>query len=336
MASATESRSDNVHDHDEDQFPGPHKRKAIVPDTDSIPAEKRHCLSAVRRHGQLDAVAPMSLNDSMLAESRTRLYVHPIAWTDRQLELLRVGFDGVKTLGRQYMGDQAILDTTCAPKLTGLPWDSDSTLRATENLFSLNLGLQKSAMADLLRSFGLRTEGCEPCRRIEMRFRGQIACQLDVEGLWRAKAGDRMMIYTNFDAISELRKKWVHGKKGTTSRNGVGLEVKRKKERALKPKKAHKDPYIWSLLIALAQAQRKLEPDVQRWRVLLLAIPGIGAQRLYCYECWVPAQLLKKLDEPSSEVACPQVTVSIIKMSLTRPREAARCLWEELHENELC
>lgn len=176
----------------------------------------------------------------------------------------------------------------------------------------------------------------EPCRQIEMQFKGRFACQLKVEGVWRAKAGNRMIIYTNFDAIIELRHKWVHGKRCATGRDGAGLEVRRKKEKALKPKNAHEDPYILSLLIALAQTQRKLEPEAQRWKVLLLGIPGIGARRLYCYQGCVPAQLLERLDDSSSESVYSSFTIGIVKTSLSRPQEAARCLWEVLHENEIC
>ncbi|KAM3497298.1 hypothetical protein MY10362_009346 [Beauveria mimosiformis] len=335
MASITTPRPEDLSDHHGTIFSDLCKRKSATSEADTS-APKRHCAGSVQRDESPNVLVHTSLNAAMRAERTSRLYVHPIAWTERHLQLLSVNFDCVKKLSRQCIGDQSAV-TRDESRATVLPWNADDSLRAVEHLVASNVDLQRSTLTDLLRSYGMRsTEGSEPCRRINMLFRRQTACHLKTEGIWQAKAGNRMMAYINFDTISELRHKWVHGRHGAAGRNAAGLELKRKREKALKPKKAHEDPYIFSLLIALAQAQRRLDPEAERWEVHLLAIPGIKARRLYYYKGSVPAQLLKRLDEPSSEVACPEVVISIVKISLRRPREAARGLWEELHENEFC
>ncbi|KAM3509556.1 hypothetical protein MY10362_000550 [Beauveria mimosiformis] len=122
---------------------------------------------------------------------------------------------------------------------------------------------------------------------------------------------------------------------GVSRRPGAGLALKRLKFKALQPSRADQDPYIWALLIALAQAHKKLAPDAPRWKVLLLAGPGPGARQLYCYQGWVPAPLLRRLDELSAKVACPAVAIRVSTISLEAPRDAARCIWEVLHEAEL-
>ncbi|KAM3523879.1 hypothetical protein NHJ13051_004856 [Beauveria bassiana] len=86
-----------------------------------------------------------------------------------------------------------------------------------------------------------------------------------------------------------------------------------KKEKALQPTIAFQDPYICSLLIA---AHRRSSPEAPGWKVLLLAVGGVGALRLYCYQSWVPAAFLRKLDEPSTAVACPDVVIRISTISL--------------------
>ncbi|OAA41197.1 hypothetical protein BBO_05733 [Beauveria brongniartii RCEF 3172] len=185
-------------------------------------------------------------------------------------------------------------------------------------------------MAALLHSFGLTRTGHRD--KIEMQFRGETVCYLRVQDVWATKAGDRMMICTNFKAIYAARLNWVYG---VSRRPGAGLALKRLKFKALQPSRADRDPYIWALLIALAQAHKKLAPDAPRWKILLLACPGPGVRQLYCYQGWVPAPLLRKLDEPSAEVACPAVAIRVSTISLEAPRDAARCIWEMLHEAEL-
>ncbi|KAM3458606.1 hypothetical protein MY3296_000364 [Beauveria thailandica] len=304
----TAAQSEFVADHDEAKFPvSSFKRNAVaVPDTVTAPAAKRHC-ARVARHDQRGScnAALMSLDGAMRADCRRRLYVHPIAWTPHHLELLGVHFHKSKPLRRQRVGDaQAGSDAKDEQARTaGFPWDVEDSLRAIECMVGWGKDLQRIAMTALLRSFGLSRLG--DWGRIEMQFRGETVCRL------------------------EARHKWVHGGKGRGGQNyGAGLVVRRKKEKALQPIRAYRDPYICSLLIALAQAHRKLAPDAPCWKVLLLAVPGVGAQQLYCYQGWVPAALLRRLDEPSATVACLDVAIRISTISLMTPRNAARRVWE--------
>lgn len=136
---------------------GSHKRKAAVCDAKTNPPPKRHRVGDMQRD-RCNAFMQTSLDALIRAESKSRLYVHPIAWTGRHLQLLGVSFDSVKKLGCHCMDDQTGPDTRGVTKLTVSPWGGESSLRATENLSAMNVGLQRLAMADLLRSYGLRTE----------------------------------------------------------------------------------------------------------------------------------------------------------------------------------
>ncbi|OAA38253.1 hypothetical protein BBO_07262 [Beauveria brongniartii RCEF 3172] len=151
------------------------------------------------------------------------------------------------------------------------------------------------------------------------------------------------MVSTNFDSISESRHRWVQGGESRArlyDRGDTAGDIMRgKKLKALQPAKAHQDPYIRGLLIALAQAQRRqaAAPDdgVARWRLCLLALPGAGARQLFCYRGWLPAAMPRRLDEPSAEVACPRVAIEVGTIDLTTRRDVARRVWELLREEEL-
>ncbi|KAM3520205.1 hypothetical protein MY4038_009516 [Beauveria bassiana] len=110
-----------------------------------------------------------------------------------------------------------------------------------------------------------------------------------------------------------------YGLTRTSQNYGAAFVVRLKKEKALQPTIAFQDPYICSLLIALAQAHRRSSPEAPGWKVLLLAVGGVGALRLYCYQSWVPAAFLRKLDEPSTAVACLDVVIRILTISLATP-----------------
>ncbi|KAM3471031.1 hypothetical protein MY8738_009499 [Beauveria namnaoensis] len=326
--------------HDEVKFPlVPSKCDAVeVPNIINAPAAKRHCTRAARydQQGPRNAII-LSLDAAMRGECRRRLYVHPIAWTPYHLELLGVHFRlAKKPLRRQGSGDAQVgshVDDK-QRRATNLPRDVKDGLRAIECLVGWGEDLQRIAMATLLQSYGLtRTRNRD---RIEMQSRGETVCRLHVQGVWTAKTEGQMMISTNFDAISKTRHKWVHGGKQRASQNyGAGFVVRLKKEKALQPIIAFKDPYICSLLIALAQAHRRSSPEAPGWKVLLLAVGGVGALQLYCYQSWVPAAFLRKLDEPSTAVACPDVVIRISTISLATPQDAARRIWEILHKDEL-
>ncbi|KAM3443925.1 hypothetical protein MY4824_000373 [Beauveria thailandica] len=152
------------------------------------------------------------------------------------------------------------------------------------------------------------------------------------------------MVSTNFDSISESRHRWVQGRESRARlydrSDTAGYIMQGKKLKALPPAEAHQDPYIWGLLIALAQAQRRRQAAasddaVARWRLCLLALPGAGARQLFCYRGWLPAAMLRRLDEPSVEVAYPRVAIEVGTIDLTTRRDVSRRVWELLHEEEL-
>lgn len=141
MASTAKSRAEETFDNNGNEFSGSRKLKAAVPDAGVALTPKRHRPADVQQPP--DAAAQLSLDAAMRAEPETRLYLHPIAWTDRHLKLLRANFDDVRKLGHLHKGSEAGLDMEGSGKLISAPWGSESSLQAIENLLALNAALQR-------------------------------------------------------------------------------------------------------------------------------------------------------------------------------------------------
>ncbi|KAM3540265.1 hypothetical protein ARSEF1564_006830 [Beauveria bassiana] len=263
--------------------------------------------AAFARHDQQDsyATAPMSIYAVLRAESRRRLYVHPIVWTAHHLELLGARFDAVIRLDRQSAGRVQATSDISDNQARALkpPWCNRAILHVARSLVRRHDPYQqRAALGELLRTYGLQqVDMGRDRRKIAMQFRGKTVCHLRVQCVWSTRTGDRMMVSTNFDSISESRHRWVQGGESRARLydrgDTAGYIMRGKKLKALQPAEAHQDPYIWGLLIALAQAQRRrqaaaLDDAVARWRLCLLALPGAGARQLYCYRGWVPAAML--------------------------------------------
>ncbi|KAM3436724.1 hypothetical protein NHJ13734_004966 [Beauveria thailandica] len=306
--------------------------------------------AALAQHDQRDscATAPMSIYAVLRAECRRRLYVHPIVWTAHHLELLGARFDAVIRLDRESTRRAQTTSDASDEQARVLkpPWCNRASLNAARSLVSRHdPDQQRAALGELLRTYGLKQVGMGmDQRKIAMQFRGKTVCHLRVQCVWSTRTGDRMMVSTNFDSISESRHRWVQGRESRARlydrSDTAGYIMQGKKLKALQPAEAHQDPYIWGLLIALAQAQRRRQAAasddaVARWRLCLLALPGAGARQLFCYRGWLPAAMLRRLDEPSAEVACPRVAIEVGTIDLTTRRDVSRRVWELLHEEEL-
>ncbi|KAM3485468.1 hypothetical protein MY8738_001234 [Beauveria namnaoensis] len=241
--------------------------------------------AALARHDQRDsyATAPMSIYAVLRAECRRRLYVRPIVWTAHHLELLGARFDAVIRLDRQSAGPVQATSDISDDQARALkpPWCNRASLHVARSLVRRHDPYQqRAALGELLRTYGLQqvdmgrygpAQNCDAIQREDcLPFEGPV------RGESRARLYDR----------------------GDTA----GYIMRGKKLKALQPVEAHHDPYIWGLLIALAQAQRRRQaaaPDdaVARWRLCLLALPGAGARQLYCYRGWVPAAMLHTCDK---------------------------------------
>lgn len=129
----------------------------------------------------------------------------------------------------------------------------------------------------------------------------------------------------HFETISNLRKKYSRGKA--------------KKLQRIEPADAREDPYIASMLIALAQHQRRLarsreeRVDVGGQRVTVLGIPGRAARELNVYTTRIPEEFLVKLERPSQRSDCDRVVICHHSISLTEPQRAAGHLWLALRRN---
>ncbi|KAJ6782351.1 hypothetical protein PWT90_03426 [Aphanocladium album] len=125
--------------------PLPHKRKATTVDEDASGTPKRHRgdTQGVEQHN----AHAQSLETTMRVEAKQRLYVHPLMWSKRHLQLFGADFGAVKQARQEQRGSE-----------TKGVWNSESCLRAIGNLAGLNVRIQRLAMTDLLRSLGLRTE----------------------------------------------------------------------------------------------------------------------------------------------------------------------------------
>lgn len=115
----------------------------------------------------------------------------------------------------------------------------------------------------------------------------------------------------------------------------------KKKERAIQPEKVCEDPYIVSILIALAQEQAARErlargddrSDSSAHVVHAIGLPGIRAKEVYFYRASIPSAFLRKLEWPSEASEGGWVMVRYRRISLIKPQRAAARLWRLLSKN---
>ncbi|PWY71768.1 hypothetical protein BO94DRAFT_589836 [Aspergillus sclerotioniger CBS 115572] len=240
-----------------------------------------------------------SIHGLLRDNHRERLYVPPICWTARQPRLL----------GYYFARDKVLVEKGDPPSKLVV-----QNLRDQRPLYKNPI----HAIAQLLRPGTL------------------AAKQLDVANLLRPYSlfrlapdslpfyfGQRIAAPIPIDALNVCRPRGGRANKPVQN-------IHQKRLRSLEPRNPAEDPYIISILIALAQAQRQ-QTDTPKstsrsFQVTVLATVGILADGVYVYTATTPTEFLDRLDAPSQPLSSCPVPVKYFRISLTPGRKALRKL----------
>lgn len=153
----------------------------------------------------------------------------------------------------------------------------------------------------------------------------------------------RYLAYINFGTIASRRDQHVwkrYTDKGpfTNVPLATVLSIKHKR---IEPAAEQEDPYIVSILIAMAQKQRQ-QSDCgtrrgtdQGEKVCAVGFPTIWARTAYFYEACIPSGFLDRFEEPSEPIKCGGFTVSYVEVSLLDPKAAINAFGQVFISNGL-
>ncbi|OGE47672.1 hypothetical protein PENARI_c039G09415 [Penicillium arizonense] len=131
-------------------------------------------------------------------------------------------------------------------------------MRTATKLSQLStLVAKKSAVEDILDAYNshISDRKCLP-----FYFNRRAAVMLATDGVFSNNSVAPSLAYITFDKIQTLRKKHVYTppyKRVNEIVNAPGLRIRQKRLDSLEPQNPAEDPYIVTILIALAQEQRR-------------------------------------------------------------------------------
>ncbi|KAL3475715.1 hypothetical protein BJX99DRAFT_229192 [Aspergillus californicus] len=209
------------------------------------PSPQKLCLRAAHPQNK-------SVYDILRQNSRERLYVRPILWTVRQRKLLLFEFiPGKGQLKEEDPPSKSVLRSLRDKSPFGHP---------THAIFILPIpafgNANKAHLSMLLKAYNLNKL---VAGHLPFFFASQNATRVWVDGLFSYTDSINLpsLAHIRFETIKSLRKKTVYRgrswKSNTPVRNRYSKQL-----RSLEPKSPLKDPYIVSILITLAQAQRRV------------------------------------------------------------------------------
>ncbi|KAK3331663.1 hypothetical protein B0T19DRAFT_438551 [Cercophora scortea] len=212
---------------------------------------------------------PLSLNSTLRAHSRTRLYVNPLYWTSQHLLLLDC----------RFVREKAILQTetktqSADAQVSKLDQSSPEERRAQEfssaNISSAARRLRHSraswvkteVVQQILELYGLYHDCFRPhSLKLSFQFNKQHAAFVRTDGIFSTAPSKTAVLdiaYLDLTLVASRRRRSIYGPP-SSSRRRFNLLVNRlleKKHRRVKPENKLKDPFIVATLIALAQDQR--------------------------------------------------------------------------------
>ncbi|KAK3363711.1 hypothetical protein B0T25DRAFT_470005 [Lasiosphaeria hispida] len=261
---------------------------------------------------------PSSINDIMRSHSRDRLYVPPIQWMTRHLDLL----------GCQFVPDETPRpadDRHRQDKALDLPAQRALCLLA-DDLLCPSTTEFKTAMVRLhLERHSIIHQGSH----LPFRFGSCPVVRLYTDGVFSLSATDSaipVMAYLDLEAVRLRRNASVKVSHGNRPNPPVA-RLRQKIQRLLNPSKEAEDPYIAAVLIALAQCRRhngheaaatsqdeEASPETAiRSKVCLLARPS-GIQGLYFYMAHFSPAFLDRLDMPSRYFPSSTIMISYYRI----------------------
>lgn len=277
------------------------------------------------------------------------MYVSSIAWTKLHLAILNVKFINRQSQRGQCFATQQ-MDAGENPgdaqdfgenSRTHSTIKDDShaidkiALSAAAQLRAANAKIQQSAIGTILRECGFDHERVS---WLGLHYGGKSAQRIKTSGLYVAKSGMDLLACMNLGAIRRIREKYVHDKnpltltrKRTPVVNGPVAGLRKIKLKRIEPELDIEDAYIASLLIAMAQEQRRRKGKIGNLEELAeevhaVAFPFIRARVAYFYKAVVPYAFLEQLEKPHEAVACEGFTVSYVSVSLAVPEKALHSL----------
>ncbi|RFU73353.1 hypothetical protein TARUN_8899 [Trichoderma arundinaceum] len=329
------------------------KRKATY--SASSPRAKRHCRSEDSHttpcHGE-----PETLIEKLRrAQGKARL-VRPIFWTENILQEFQVEFVRTK---RPRTSGSGLYDAeeSGQARAHATPWDDDDNIRWIKTLGQAGSNIQACLVKEILKRRGMPwiTVRNDHAQLRTLRHRSatlgsdelafllgnKVATIVVTEGIFGTESSSQACLaYIHFESIALMRKReaWaVMGKRNSDNVEELAKQC-RDRERWIRPRQECEDPYIIGILIALAQEQRaKGDIEGQKgWKVHLIGLPETYASEMYFYTATIPRSFLDRIDNPLERGECPGFKVSYELINLTKPRKAARLLYEVLRENALC
>ncbi|KAJ5737759.1 uncharacterized protein N7483_002884 [Penicillium malachiteum] len=222
-----------------------------------------------RKIAQLDSI------QAILKENyRIRLYVHPIAWTEKQLQLLGFHFD--QMLSKRNQKPVPPEPQQSGPHIKGT-CDTDSPAQvhpkelqlsqeligaANRLVWNDDLPVKQYAMEQLLKAYNIHPfEKEHPVSydRLYFYFNGRPVAKLRTDRIFSCNPRAPSLAFITCHAINLRRKGQVCArpdKKKPKPNNPVD-RIQRIKLNAMTPPNNREDPYIASILIALAQEKRR-------------------------------------------------------------------------------
>ncbi|KAJ5716617.1 hypothetical protein N7493_008528 [Penicillium malachiteum] len=253
------------------------KRKAEN-DMTSPPPVRRLRLSAPEPADPLPAGRKIAQPDSIQAilkeNHRIRLYVHPIAWTEKQLQLLGFHFD--QNLGKKKekpvppesqqsnCHDDGIHDTDSPAKLhrKALRLSQDLSGAAIRLIWNYDLLVKQYAMEEILNAYNIHPFEQEypfSYDRLYFYFHGRPVAKLRTDRIFSSNSMAPSLAFITPRTIALRRQSHVSARpdrKKLKPNNPVD-RIEWRKLVAIMPPNNLEDPYIASILIALAQEKRR-------------------------------------------------------------------------------
>ncbi|KAK4150291.1 hypothetical protein C8A00DRAFT_18142 [Chaetomidium leptoderma] len=268
---------------------------------------------------------PGSINAILREHNRSRLFVHPIAWTMEQPRLLSCRF-GARKLHWHPPG-----------------LDDDESVAGKQNA---KLRQERIELARQQQNFNSIATSAADLPRLSpvlaFSFGGR-AVRLRTDGIFALGSTDCFLAYLYLDTVDSLRRLYVYGRPYERP-NEPMMSLKEKKLGSLQPLNAVEDPYIMATLIALAQEQRRQiqettvsessdasskvpdsfkvpqGPDTSLiLKVALLVITVAPARVLYAYKAVIPTAFLDKFESLARCTSSGQIKVSYSKLRIGNP-----------------
>ncbi|OBT61432.1 hypothetical protein VE03_08974 [Pseudogymnoascus sp. 23342-1-I1] len=299
------------------------------------------------------APEPNSTNAIIIEYCRRRLYVQPVLWTPKQLELL----------------ESELVDVD----FPSLPKETDATYgHAVRAATQLRKSCMPEATDSVVRQLlaACKVEYLGSHELLSFHF-GHHAIDLRTDGLFASRSTTPSLAYINLDSFHSFRNECIRRKflgRSTHRRKGAqNYPIARlidKSFRCLQPEKEAEEPYMVAILIALAQQQRRQHQQRKNsisesgevssarqsnlytiprpgeqdkpllsksFKVCLLAVTGTIAPKLYFYAARIPSQFLDKFDLPSKFSPSGPILISYYSVPPPNPGKLPKKLYCALH-----